>query len=252
VGGRGGFSKCSLTTYLSSSVSSPRLFCPVSEARFFTLMYVCMGVCVCMCVCARVCVCVVTGLSLSCTLHHTHKHKHKLVLAKRHHQIFSIYGVYIRFWPNGITRYSAYTVYIYGSGQTIPPDIQRIRSIHTVLAKRHHQMFSIYGVYIRFWPNDITRYAAYTEYIYGSGQTASPDIQHIRCIYTVLAKRHHQIFSIYGVYIRFWPNDITRYSAYTEYNFGSGQTASPDIQHIRCIYTVLANPIYSHVRSDHT
>ena len=85
------------------------------------------------------------------------------------------------------------------SGQTASPDIQHIRSIHTVLAKRHHQIFSIYGVYIRLWPNDTTRYSAYTEYTYGSGQTASPDVQHIRCIYTVLAKRYHQIFSIHRV-----------------------------------------------------
>jgi len=136
-----------------------------------------------MCVCARVCVCVVTGLSLSCTLHHTHKHKHKLVLAKRHHQIFSIYGVYIRFWPNDITRFSAYTVYIYGSGQTISPDIQHTQSIISVLAKRHHPIFSIYVVYIRFWP---------TLYIHTSG-VITRDVKvmacliTIRCLYSVLA-----------------------------------------------------------------
>jgi hypothetical protein len=96
----------------------------------------------------------------------------------------------------------------------------------------------IYGVYI---------------YIYGPGQPyICPRLAtgiNIRCIYGVFGREFTKYTAIYGVYIRFWlalhpMHQIGNRHKYTVYVRYFWQGNHQIYGHIRCIYTVLANPIH--------
>ena len=98
-----------------------------------------------------------------------------------------------------------------------------IRCIYGIFGWEITKYTIIYGVYIRFWPTLGTRYFG----------RQIPKYTVIYGVYTVFWQGNYQI---YGVYIRFWPTLYLRY-------FWQGYHQL--YGHIRCIYTVLANPRYT-------